>query len=70
MLESARRCFQSLADLLGKEVFIKLCTEYVEANLKKQSIQVQTHIHLQKSVDTDGYHPSINYEWNMGIPDT
>ena len=69
MLESARRCFQSLADLLGKEVFIKLCTEYVEANLKKSNIHIQAQP-LQKSADTHGYHPSINYEWNMGIPDT
>ena len=65
MLESAKRCFQSLADLLGKEVFIKLCMEYVEANLKKGTIQIP-----KPETKEPYYHPSINYEWNMGGHDT
>jgi len=66
MQELAKRCFHSLADLVGKEMFIKLCKEYVEANLKKGD---------EKNVVTESkwevhYHPSINYEWNMGLDHT
>ena len=66
MLESAKRCFQSLADLIGKEVFIKLCSEYVEANLKKVPIQDKIISVQVKQEPFHNYHPSINYEWNMG----
>ena len=70
MLESAKRCFQSLADLLGKEVFIKLCMEYVEANLKKAHVQPSPPPPQPENKQEIYYHPSINYEWNMGGHDT
>jgi hypothetical protein len=63
MQESAKRCFHSLADLVGKEVFIKLCMEYVEANLKRANEQRP----LTETKWEVYYHPSINYEWNMGL---
>ena len=70
MLESAKRCFQSLAELVGKEVFIKLCMEYVDTNLKKGNIQQLQPQPQQQSQpqNKEGfyYHNSINYEWNMG----
>jgi len=66
MQESAKRCFHSLADLVGKEMFIKLCMEYVEANLKKGTEQ-NTATESKWEVN---YHPSINYEWNMGLDHT
>jgi len=61
MLESARRCFHSLAELIGKELFLKLCTEYLESNLKKQESA-----NGAPKTPITYYHPSINYEWNMG----
>ena len=61
MLESARRCFHSLAELIGKELFLKLCTEYVEGNMKKSECTKGA-----PKAPTTYYHPSINYEWNMG----
>ena len=35
MFESAKRCFYSLADLIGKELFLKLCTDYMDNHVKK-----------------------------------
>lgn len=62
MLESAKRCFYSLSEIIGKEVFLKLCNDYIESNIKKKdSIR-----ELTKSSETF-YHPSIIYEWNTGI---
>jgi hypothetical protein len=63
MHEAAKRCFYSLADLIGKEAFLRLCTEYLESHLKKPSPSV---IESPKINDTYYHHPSINYEWNMG----
>lgn len=62
MLESAKRCFHSLAELIGKEIFLKLCTDYVETNLKK----TDNSINEGAKTPEPYYHPSVNYEWNQG----
>ena len=62
MLESAKRCFHSLAELIGKELFLKLCTDYVETNLKKTDHSINEGAKTPEPY----YHPSIIYEWNQG----
>jgi hypothetical protein len=64
MMDSAKRCFHFIAEIIGKELFLKLCTEYVETNMKKTDC-----ICGMPKIAVTYYHPSINYEWNMGLDD-
>ena len=67
MMDSAKRCFHFISEIIGKELFLKLCTEYVETNIKKTDCVCG----MPKTAVTPVtyYHPSINYEWNMGLDD-
>ena len=62
MFESAKRCFYSLADLIGKELFLKLCTDYVDNHVKKPEYPSNQ----TSKTPEPYYHPSVSYEWNTG----
>lgn len=62
MLESAKRCFHSLADLIGKELFLRLCADYVDSHMKKP----ESPSNQISKMSEPYYHPSVSYEWNTG----